>query len=101
LSEDTSGAVPSLSNLSHAVLAEDDFSTFVDLRQKIASIAAFDNWQKSQKRGIDVKLQRLVKAIEGFLATPELFKTNVPREEFEVARGIIQALLSDVETALY
>jgi hypothetical protein len=94
-------ASPSLSNLSHATLSDENYLAMLDVRQKILSSAAFENWQRASKKGPDVKLQRLLKATEAFLATGELFKRSVPREEFEVIRSIINALLSDVETALY
>lgn len=101
LSQEGQAPAPSLSSLSHATLADENYLALLDLRHKVVNVPAFENWQKASKKGVEAKLQRLLKATQEFLATGELFKRSVPRDEFQVIRAIIQALLSEVETALY
>ncbi|MCP4704839.1 MAG: hypothetical protein GY865_09540 [candidate division Zixibacteria bacterium] len=79
-----------------------EFSSAIDLRQKLNTIKIFQEWHKPSKRALDASIERLTNAAAGYLKSSEgvLFPKNVPRKEFSIMKSIITALLIDAETDL-
>ncbi|MEO8495011.1 MAG: hypothetical protein ABI614_08065 [Planctomycetota bacterium] len=102
LSQNTSASPPQTGLLVHSQVSEPNYSSAIDLRERISAVPAFDNWRKTSKQGFEQKLQRLISEIRNFVNTPSpgLFPKNASHSEFEVLRAIIQSLLSDAEAAL-
>lgn len=78
-----------------------DYSSTIDVRQKITAVREFEEWQKTAKKGIESKLQRLIDSVENYLNNASAsFIPEAPKEEFEILQAIIQSLLSEAEIAL-
>ncbi len=79
-----------------------DFHSGIDLRRRLSQVVEFEEWQKAARRGFDVKVNRLIQAIEDFLNGPtNLFAKKVPQEELQVLHAIVRSMLAEAETALY
>jgi hypothetical protein len=89
--------------LDYAQPSEPNYSAAIDVKQQVKSLPEFVEWQKTARQGYEVKLQRLIQAIEHCLSgkQSEMFLTRLPVEEFAILRAIVHTLLSDAETALY
>ena len=102
LSSATAVSGLSTSLTDYSGITEPDYNAAIDLRSRLALVSEFENWQKASKKGFDSKLQRLIASITSFLSpSGGLLGREVPRQEFEVLRAIVQSLLSEAETALH
>lgn len=92
----------STSLVEYSNLTEPDYNAAIDLRSRLGEVPQFDNWLKISKKGFDSKLQRLIASITAFLSpSSDFLGRDVPREEFEILKAIVQSLLSEAETALH
>ena len=83
-------------------IASPNYGSAIDLRKRLGTLAAFEDWQKTSKKGFDAKLKRLTGALEDFLERPSgLLPKSVPREELTVLHAILRSLLLEAETALF
>jgi len=78
------------------------FVETMDLREKLESMDVIKAWKGSSKMGFDTKLRRLIDIINGFIEknSSALFAKDVPVEEFNLLRKVVQHLLSDAEASL-
>lgn len=78
------------------------YSPDFDLQERIRSIPAFAKWQSSSRRGFQSKLERLLEAVDRFTGPEDamLFGADLPREEFEVLRAILEVMLSEIQSGM-
>jgi hypothetical protein len=99
-------AVPDDPAAAVALLASDDagvtYTPDIDVKEKLRSIQAFQEWKSASRAGGEKKIQHLAGSVLNFLQKPgaDLFVRDVPREEFEILSKILIELLRDTQSAL-
>lgn len=103
LEPDSDEGTPCLNEkLFNSIPSRPDYSSGVDLRRRIESVEVFKDFQHSSRKGFDRTLERLISTIDNYLNqdSATLIHKEVPNQEFEILRSIMDSLLSEAEIAL-
>jgi hypothetical protein len=82
--------------------SEPTYSLDFDLQSMIKNLPEFDAWHAAAKLGFEKKWQKLILALETYIAGSggSLLPNQPPREEFQILQRIISELLLRTESAL-
>jgi len=74
-----------------------------DIKQRLQEVSDLRAWHRASKMGLEKKIDKLITALEEFTdkAPKEIFKKDVPVEEFKILRAILHTILSETQSALY
>jgi len=86
--------------LKHALSSKPEYSSALNLRDRINEIDEFINWNKKAKKGYEEKINKLIQATDAYLTSPPLILTESQKEELLVMHAIIHSLVFDAEAAM-